>query len=60
MTLGWAMIFQIQHQNLKQQNKKANTLNYIKAIIFCVSKDTIKMNKNNPQKGKKYLQMKYL
>lgn len=43
-----------------QVNEKADKLDFLKILKICASEDTINSNEDNPQNGRKYLQIIYL
>lgn len=40
--------------------EKADKLDFLKILKICASEDTINSNEDNPQNGRKYLQIIYL
>ena len=60
MTLDLAMVSWIWHKKAQVRNEKADKLDFLKILKICTSEDTINNNEDNPQTGKKYLQIIYL
>lgn len=60
MTLDLAMVSWIRLKKAQVRNEKADKLDFLKILKICASEDTINSNEDNPQTGKKYLQLIYL